>query len=92
MVSCQKDLNYFQGQCSSDHATAQAKQVHIIIFNALMGRIAFMDQSRADPWYFVSREAGAHATAADGDAALQFTARDCPGQRDDKVREIIFRI
>src|SRR5271157_5811644 len=53
MAGCQKDLNYFQGQRTSDHATAQAKQVHIIIFDALVGGIAFMDQGRADPRYFV---------------------------------------
>ena len=63
-------MDYFQGQGTTDHATAQANKIHIIIFNALMGRVAFMDKSRADSWYFVGRETGAHTAAADGDPSL----------------------
>jgi len=38
------NLDDFPGQRKTDHAPTQAKQVHIIILNTLVGRVTFMDQ------------------------------------------------
>lgn len=65
-------LDDFPGQVKCDHAPAQAEQVHVVILNALVGGVTFMDQSRPDSGYFIGCETGPHPTAANRNAALHF--------------------
>ena len=73
-------LNQFLCQCRANDATAQTKQVHIVIFHAPMGRKVVVANSRPRAMHLVGGHAGPDAAPADGDAPLHFSHGDGLGQ------------
>ena len=88
----EKRFNQFPGECMAQYTAAQAYHIHVVVFDALMRRECFMNQTGSDPRYFVRDDARSHATAADGNAAIDLLASDCTGQRHNEVRVIVIRV
>jgi hypothetical protein len=76
----QEGLDQFQGQGRSDHLAAQAKHVHVVVFDALMGRKDIVNEPGAHAGDLVRCDRGADAAATQRDAALDLLRCDGPGQ------------
>ncbi len=59
-------------QFRSNHATAEAEHIHVIVRHSLRGGIGIMANGGVDAFHFVRGDARTHARTADDDAALGF--------------------
>ena len=66
----QEGLYQLVGEFQSDDACAQAEDVHVVMFHALMRRVSVVAHAGADANHFIGGNGGAYAAAADEDAAL----------------------
>ena len=76
----------------TDHETAEAHHIEIVILDALVRGKVFMDQACPHVGHFVRGHGGAHATPTNSYTALHLSARNCAGQGDNKVRVIVVRL
>jgi hypothetical protein len=87
-----KSLNELQRERRSDHLSAETKDIHVVVFDALTGRKHVMDQSGAHPRDLIRGDRGANAAAAQRHPALDLARRDSPRQGDDEIRVVISRV
>ena len=73
----------------TDHETAEADQIEIIIFDSLMRGEGIVDEAGADAGHFVGDDACADATAADRHSTLHFSGGNGTRQRHDEIRVVI---
>ena len=73
-------IDEFMSEGGSDDARAEDEDVHIVMLDALVGRVRIVGESGADAGDFVGGNGGADAAAADEDAALGFTAEHFGGK------------
>ena len=85
----QESLDQFQGERRSDHLSAETKNVHVIIVDALMGRENIMDKPGTHTGNFVRGDSRSNAAAAERNAALNLPRGDGLGQGDDEVWVVI---
>jgi hypothetical protein len=85
----QKSLDQFPRECGPDHLSAQTKDIHVVVFNALVSREHVMDEACAHTGNFVGADGGPHAAAAERNSAIDCAASYGPGQRDNVVRVIV---
>ncbi len=85
----QERLDEFFGEEGADDASAQAENVHVVVFNALVSRESVMDQSCPDAGDLVGGNRGTHAAAANSDAAFDLPRGDGACQRYYEIRVII---
>ena len=88
-VSGQKGLDQFPGERRTDHFSTQTKDIHVVIFDALMGGENIMDEPSTHAGNFVRGDGCSHAAAAERDSALNLSSGYSPGQRDDEVGVVI---
>jgi len=63
-VSGQKGLDQFPGKRRPDHFSAQTKDIHVVIFDALVGGENIMDEPGTHTGNFVRCDGCSHAAAA----------------------------
>ena len=73
-------------QLDADHPGAEHQDVHVVVLDALMGRVGVVAEAGADAGELVRRDGGAHAAPADQHAPLHRARRAPPGQRRGHVR------
>lgn len=76
-MSMEKGFDQFRGEPGPDHLTAKKKNIHVIVFDALMGaeHIAYQPGTYARD--FVRADRCADSAAAEGHAAEQCAAVPC---------------
>jgi hypothetical protein len=90
-VSGQKGLDQFPGERRPDHSLTQAKNVHIVIFDALVGGENIMDKPGTHPGNFVRGDGCSDTAAADGHSTVHFSRGNGPGKGNDEVRVVVSR-
>ena len=65
------------------------KNIHIVVFNALVGREDIMDEPGADTVHFVSGNGCTNSAATQGYPALNLSRGNSPGKWHDVVRIVI---
>src|SRR5260370_28062707 len=70
-------------------AAPHTNDVHVIVLDALPGRVMVVDQSGAGAWNFVGTDAGAHAAAANRQAAFNLARSHRLSERNDEIRIVI---
>jgi len=88
-MSGKTSLDQFQSESGSDHFSTQTKDIHVVIFDALMGGENIMDEPSTDAGDFVRSDGRSHATAAERHSTLHLSRGDSPGQGDDEVGVVI---
>jgi len=66
-------------QFRANHARAQAEDIDVIVFDALVSGEAIVAGGRADPFELICGDAGSRAAAADEDGAFRLAAEDRQG-------------
>jgi len=89
---CQKSLNQLPGGRVADDQAAEADHIQVIVLDALVRRKRFMNQARAHTRHLVGGDRGAHAAAANGDAAIYRPGGNCACQWDNKIWIVIVRL
>src|SRR6266511_1633224 len=81
-------VHQLAGQFDADDARAEHEHVHIVMLDALTGRITVMAYRRANPWDLVGRYRRADATAADQHTSFCLAGHECLAHRFGEVRII----
>jgi hypothetical protein len=87
--SFQKRLDQLPGERGPDHLATQTKDIHIVVFNALVSGEHVMDEPCAHTGNFVGADGSPHATAAERHAATDCACGYGPGQRDYVIRVVV---
>ena len=69
-ICLQKCLHQFRRQRRTDDSSAQNQNVHVVMFDALVGRVVVMAHGCADARHLVGGNADSHAAAAYQDPTL----------------------
>lgn len=72
----EEGLDEFDGDGFADDPGADANDIHVIVFDALVGGVAVVADAGPDAGDFVGRHADADAAAADQDAAVRLSGDD----------------
>ena len=88
-VSGQRGFDQFPGKRRPDHFPTQTKDIHVVIFDALVGGENIMNKPSTHTMDFVRSDGCTHAAAAKRDSALNLPGGYSPSQRDDEVGVII---
>ena len=78
--------------CDACRSATKAKDVHVVILNALARRKFVVADSGAHAVHLVRGHRGAHAASADQNAPFHVSARHRMGERNRKVRIIVNRV
>src|SRR4030095_2836157 len=81
-------VHQLRSQFDADDARAEHEHVHIVMLDALTGRIAVMAYRRANPWELVGRYRRADAAAADQHASFRLAGSERLSHRFGEVRII----
>ena len=88
-VSGQKGLDQLPGECRPDHFSTQTKDIHVVIFDALMSGEDIMDEPGTHAGNLVRGDGRSHAAAAECHSAFNLPRGDGLCQGDDEVGVII---
>ena len=69
-VRAEKGMNAFQGRLGANYARPEDQDVHIVVFDSLVGRVGVVAEAGADAFNFVGRDAGSDARATDEHASF----------------------
>ena len=75
-VCADEGVDALEGEGGADDARAEDEDVHVVVFDALVGGVSVMAHAGADAGNFVGGDADADAGAADEDAALGVAVLD----------------
>ena len=85
----QERLDQLPSQHFPHNAASEANHVHVVVLDALVGRVGVADQGRTDAVYLVRGHTGPHAAPADRNAAIYLAARNGLGQGDHEIGIIV---
>jgi len=85
----QKRFDEIPGHQRANGAPTHAKNIHVVVFNALLGRKMVVDQCCPNTVDLIRAHRCAHSTPADGNSAIDSTSHNGTGERKDVVRIII---
>src|SRR5271157_4907207 len=85
-------LSVIPGDLDTHDSSAQAEDVHVVVFDPLADRIMVVAQTGLDPFYLVGGHGSPDAAAADDDPTVDLAARHDAGERDDVVGVVVVRI
>ncbi len=88
----EKSLNELPRKRVTYDETAQADDVEVVVFDALVRRKRFVDEACANADHLVGGNTRPHAAAADGDTAIHVAARDRGRKRNDEIRVVVARL
>jgi hypothetical protein len=88
-TSRQKDPDQLPGQRGPDHFSTETTNIHIVIFDALMGTKDMIDESGTHAGNLVCGNGRSHTTAAERHSTFNIPRRDRPGQGDDDIGIVI---
>ena len=88
-VSGQEGLDQFSGERRTDHLPTQTEDIHVVIFNALMGGKNIVDEPGPHPWNFVRGDGRSYAAAAERYSAFSLTRRHGAGHGDNEIGIVI---
>ena len=88
----QKSIDEFDSYSQTNGPASHAEDIHVVMFDTLMGRVMLDNQSRTNAWYLVRANRG-----ADSAATHRHTAFDCAGrygsrERNHEIGIIVCRI
>src|ERR1035437_1224403 len=81
-----KGINDLTGQCIPYDPLSQAQDVHIIMFNTLVGRIRIMAYSRPNAFEFIGSDTYTNATATNNDGFFTFMLKQGIGHIGSMIR------
>lgn len=84
-----KDLGQLPGKFVPNDMPANANQVHIVVFHALVGGKCVGDQGSPDTAHFVGNDTGSYPAAADCDSTLDVSRCYGPGKGQDVIRVVV---
>ena len=82
----------FEGRLGADDARTQGQHVHVVVLDALVGRVGVVADGGTDPAHLVGGHRRTDPGAADEDAALRGAARDGVAQALGEVGVVIVRV
>lgn len=82
----QKCARNLQRWCNADHAGAEAKNIHIVVFNTLVTRVGIMREAGTNTFDLVCRNARPNAAAAYQDSSLNLPRCDSFAKLARKIR------
>jgi hypothetical protein len=85
-----KGLHNFACDFLPDDTCSETEHIHVVVFNALVGRVMIVTQPSANAREFVGRDAHPHAAAADDNGTLDVTAAHCVTSQLCKVWIVVF--
>lgn len=88
IASIQEGSHDFESEFGTDHASADAEDVHVVVLDTLPGRVGVVADASADAGEFVGSYAHADAGTADQDPAIDLASDHFGRDRLGKVREI----
>jgi hypothetical protein len=88
-MSAQKSLDQLQRERGANDFTAQTKNVHVVVFNALMSGENIMDEGGAHARNLVRGDGCANAAAAESHTSLKLARCDGPSQGNDIIGVVI---
>src|ERR1035437_2401902 len=77
------------GSLDTDHAGPEGQHVHVVVLDALTGGVGVVAQPGANAGHLGGGDRGAHAAAADEDAAVRPTIEDGQGKGAGVVRVVV---
>jgi hypothetical protein len=89
--SSQKRLDQFPSERGPDHFATQTKDIHVVVFNALVGREHVMDEACPHAGNLVGADGCPYATAAERHSAIDRARGYGPRQRDNVIWVIVSR-
>ena len=90
-LSGKKGLNEIPGHRRSHGPSAHAKDVHVVVLDALPGREMVVNQSGANTLNLVGADRSVNATAADRDATIHFPSNHGLTEWDNEIGIIVVR-
>lgn len=88
-TSSQKGFDQFPSKCSPDHFPAETKDIHVVVFDTLMGGENIVDKRGTHTGNLVRGDGCPYTAAAERHCPLNFPRRDGPRQRNDEVGVVI---
>jgi hypothetical protein len=88
-VSGEKCTDQFPGQRWSDYFPPQTENIHVVVFDALVGGEYIVDKPCAHTGNFVRSDGRTHAAAAERDSALYLSSSYSSRQWDDEFGIVI---
>src|SRR4029077_15874292 len=85
----QKCLYEIPGHCRSNGSSAHAKDVHVVVLDALPRREMIVDQGCTNARNLVCADRSAYAAATDCAPAIHFPPYPSPGQWNDEVGIVV---
>jgi hypothetical protein len=87
--SFEKCLDQLPRQRGPDHFSTQTKNIHVVVFNALVGGEHIVDESSSRARNFVRCNGCAHSASAERHPAFHLPGCDGPGERNHEVGEVV---
>src|SRR5262245_35554492 len=88
----QERLHEVPGSAWADRAAPETDDVHVIVFDALLGREVIIDQRGPNSRNLVGADRDAHPAATESDPALDRACRHGLSERDDEVRIVVILV
>ena len=60
-LRAQKSMNAFQGRLGANYAGPENDDIHVVVLNALMGRVGVVAKAGANAFDFIGGDAGSDA-------------------------------
>lgn len=88
IASIQESAHDFESDFGTDHASADAEDIHVVVLDSLPGGVSIVAQASSDAGEFVGSYANAHAGTADQNPSIDLASDHFGRDRLGKVREI----
>jgi hypothetical protein len=88
-TSSQKGFDQFPGECNPDYFPAETKDIHVVVFDTLMGGENIVDERGTHTGNLARGDGRSYTAAAERHPPLNFARRDGPRQRNDEVWVVI---
>jgi hypothetical protein len=78
-----------QASAGADYFSSQTEDIHVVIFDALVGGENIVDKPCTHTGNFIRGDGRTHAAAAERDSTLNLPGGYSPRQWDDEIRVVI---
>lgn len=88
-TSSQKGFDQLLGECSPDHFPAETKDIHVVVFDTLMGGENIVDERGTHTGNLARGDGRSYTATAERHSPLNSSRRDSSRQRNDEVGIVI---